>query len=70
MAKTFKVGDHVSWNLEAGRVRAKIVAVVSSSSRRRMPDWESTQSRRSRAEAPRRPPGMPAFLLSADRKTR
>ena len=25
MAKTFKVGDHVSWNSEAGRVRGKIV---------------------------------------------
>ena len=27
MVKTFKVGDHVSWNLEAGRVRGKIVKV-------------------------------------------
>ena len=27
MAKTFKVGDHVSWNSEAGRVRGKIVKV-------------------------------------------
>ena len=24
MAKTFKVGDHVSWNSEAGRVSGKI----------------------------------------------
>ncbi len=27
MARTFKVGDHVSWNSEAGRVRGKIVKV-------------------------------------------
>ena len=27
MTKTFKVGDHVSWNSEAGRVRGKIVKV-------------------------------------------
>lgn len=27
MAKTFKVGDHVSWNSEAGRVRGRIVRV-------------------------------------------
>ena len=27
MAKKFKVGDHVSWNSEAGRVRGKIVKV-------------------------------------------
>ena len=27
MDKTFKVGDHVSWNSEAGRVRGKIVKV-------------------------------------------
>jgi hypothetical protein len=27
MVKTFKVGDHVSWNSEAGRVRRKIVKV-------------------------------------------
>jgi len=27
MAKTFKVGDHLSWNSEAGRVRGKIVKV-------------------------------------------
>jgi hypothetical protein len=27
MVKTFKVGDHVSWNSEAGRVRGKIVKV-------------------------------------------
>ena len=27
MAKSFKVGDHVSWNSEAGRVTGKIVAV-------------------------------------------
>jgi len=27
MAETFKVGDHVSWNSEAGRVRGKIVKV-------------------------------------------
>ena len=25
MARTFKVGDHVSWNSEAGRVRGRIV---------------------------------------------
>ena len=27
MAKAFKVGDHVSWNSEAGRVRGKIIEV-------------------------------------------
>ena len=27
MAKTFKVGDHVSWNSEAGRVRGRTVKV-------------------------------------------
>jgi hypothetical protein len=27
MAKALKVGDHVSWNSEAGRVRGKIVKI-------------------------------------------
>jgi hypothetical protein len=27
MAQTYKVGDHVSWNSEAGRVRGRIVKV-------------------------------------------
>jgi hypothetical protein len=27
MAKRFKVGDHVSWNSEAGRVRGRIIKV-------------------------------------------
>lgn len=27
MTKTFKVGDHVSWNSEAGRVSGRIVRV-------------------------------------------
>ncbi len=27
MTKTFKVGDHVTWNSEAGHVRGKIVKV-------------------------------------------
>jgi hypothetical protein len=27
MAKTFNVGDHVSWNSEAGRVSGTIVAI-------------------------------------------
>lgn len=27
MRKRFKVGDHVSWNSEAGRVRGRIVKV-------------------------------------------
>jgi hypothetical protein len=27
MAKTFKVGDRVSWNSEAGRVRGRILRV-------------------------------------------
>ncbi|MGC1464413.1 MAG: DUF2945 domain-containing protein [Pseudolabrys sp.] len=27
MTKSFKVGDHVSWNSEAGRVRGKIIKV-------------------------------------------
>ena len=30
MAKRFKVGDHVSWNSEAGRVRGRIVRVHAS----------------------------------------
>jgi hypothetical protein len=29
MAKHFRVGDHVSWNSEAGRVRGRIVKVHS-----------------------------------------
>lgn len=27
MARTFKVGDHVSWNSEAGRVRGHIIRI-------------------------------------------
>jgi len=27
MARTFNVGDHVTWNSEAGRVRGRIVRV-------------------------------------------
>jgi len=27
MAKAFKIGDHVSWNSEAGRVSGKIIAI-------------------------------------------
>ncbi|WP_029584321.1 DUF2945 domain-containing protein [Bradyrhizobium sp. URHD0069] len=27
MTKRFKVGDHVSWNSEAGRVRGRIIKV-------------------------------------------
>ncbi len=27
MAKIFKVGDHVSWNSEAGRVRGRVLRV-------------------------------------------
>ncbi len=30
MVQTFKVGDHVSWNSEAGRVRGTIKKVVTS----------------------------------------
>jgi hypothetical protein len=30
MAKTFKVGDHVSWNSEAGRVSGRIIHVHAS----------------------------------------
>lgn len=30
MAKTFKVGDHVSWNSEAGRVTGTIIAIHTS----------------------------------------
>jgi len=29
LTKTFKVGDHVSWNSEAGRVRGRILRVHS-----------------------------------------
>lgn len=28
MAQRFEVGDHVSWNSEAGRVRGRIIKVV------------------------------------------
>jgi hypothetical protein len=28
MTKRFKIGDHVSWNSEAGRVSGKIIKVV------------------------------------------
>jgi Hypervirulence associated proteins TUDOR domain len=27
MAKTFKIGDHVSWNSEAGRVSGTIIGI-------------------------------------------
>jgi hypothetical protein len=27
MAKKFRIGDHVSWNSEAGRVRGRIIKV-------------------------------------------
>ena len=27
MAKKFEIGDHVSWNSEAGRVRGRIIKV-------------------------------------------
>lgn len=30
MAEKFKVGDHVSWNSEAGRVSGRIIAVHTS----------------------------------------
>jgi hypothetical protein len=30
MVRTFKVGDHVSWNSEAGRVRGRITRVYTS----------------------------------------
>jgi hypothetical protein len=30
MANTFKVGDHVEWNSEAGRVRGKILKKITS----------------------------------------
>lgn len=30
MAKRFRIGDHVSWNSEAGRVSGKIIAVHTS----------------------------------------
>ena len=30
MARSFKVGDHVSWNSEAGRVRGTIVRIHAS----------------------------------------
>jgi hypothetical protein len=29
-ARRFKIGDHVSWNSEAGRVRGRITRVVTS----------------------------------------
>ncbi len=28
MAERFKIGDHVSWNSEAGRVRGRITRVI------------------------------------------
>ena len=30
MAHRFKIGDHVSWNSEAGRVRGRIVSIHTS----------------------------------------
>jgi hypothetical protein len=30
MAKAFKIGDHVSWNSEAGRVSGKIIRKITS----------------------------------------
>ena len=30
MARRFKRGDHVSWNSEAGRVRGRIIRVITS----------------------------------------
>ncbi|MBC7691832.1 MAG: DUF2945 domain-containing protein [Methylotenera sp.] len=33
MTKTYKVGDHVSWNSEAGRVRGRITRKLTSSLR-------------------------------------
>ncbi len=30
MAHDFKVGDHVEWNSEAGRVRGKIIEIITS----------------------------------------
>ncbi len=30
MKRRFKVGDHVSWNSEAGRVRGHIIKVITS----------------------------------------
>jgi hypothetical protein len=30
MAHEFKVGDHVEWNSEAGRVRGRIIEIVTS----------------------------------------
>jgi hypothetical protein len=33
MAKRFKVGDHVSWNSEAGRVSGKIIKVLTTDAR-------------------------------------
>jgi hypothetical protein len=30
MARKFKVGDHVTWNSEAGRVRGTIIKVLTS----------------------------------------
>jgi hypothetical protein len=30
MARAFKIGDHVSWNSEAGRVSGKIIAIHTS----------------------------------------
>ncbi len=31
MKRSFKVGDHVEWNSEAGRVRGHIIKVITSS---------------------------------------
>ncbi len=30
MADDFKVGDHVEWNSEAGRVRGRIIQIITS----------------------------------------
>ena len=45
MAQSFKVGDHVSWNSEAGRVRGRIVRV-----HRKNVDWKGYVHRASTDE--------------------
>ena len=40
MRKGFKVGDRVSWNSEAGRVRGTIIRVHTRRARRDVPQYE------------------------------
>lgn len=54
MAQRFEVGDHVSWNSEAGRVSGRIIAVHTSDF-----DWKGYRHRASEAD--------PQYEIRSDR---